>query len=69
MDGLQDSYVDGMMRGIVAFEIPIDRLEGKAKLSQNRPAGDRARVRAALSAEDDPLARAVATLMAESGPR
>jgi transcriptional regulator len=68
MDGLQDSYVDGMMRGIVAFEIPIDRLEGKAKLSQNRPAGDRSRVRAALSAEDDPLARAVATLMAESGP-
>jgi transcriptional regulator len=69
MDRLQDSYVDGMMRGIVAFEIPIDRLEGKAKLSQNRPAGDRARVRAALSAEDDPLARAVATLMVESGPR
>jgi predicted FMN-binding regulatory protein PaiB len=31
-----------MMRGIVAFEIPIDRLEGKAKLSQNRPAGDQA---------------------------
>ena len=25
-----------MMRGIVAFEIEIDRLEGKAKLSQNR---------------------------------
>jgi transcriptional regulator len=69
MDRLQDSYVDGMMRGIVAFEIPINRLEGKAKLSQNRPAGDRARVRAALSAEDDPLARAVATLMAEPGAR
>ena len=48
------------MRGIVAFEIPIDRLEGKAKLSQNRSAADRARVRAALAAEDDPLARAVA---------
>jgi transcriptional regulator len=69
MDALPDSYVDGMMRGIVAFEIPIDRLEGKAKLSQNRPAGDRARVRAALAAEEDPLARAVATLMAEPGPR
>ena len=65
MDSLPDSYVEGMMRGIVAFEIPIDRLEGKAKLSQNRPAADQARVRAALGAEDDPLARAVATLMAE----
>ena len=56
-------------RGIVAFEIPIDRLEGKAKLSQNRPAGDQARVRAALAAEGDPLARAVAALMPEPGPR
>jgi transcriptional regulator len=65
MDGLPDDYVSGMMRGIVAFEIPIDRLEGKAKLSQNRLAGDRARVRDALTAEDDPLARAVAELMAE----
>jgi transcriptional regulator len=65
MDSLPDSYVEGMMRGIVAFEIPIDRLEGKAKLSQNRPAADQARVRAALGAESDPLAKAVATLMAD----
>jgi transcriptional regulator len=65
MDGLPDDYASSMMRGIVAFEIPIDRLEGKAKLSQNRPEGDRARVRAALTAENDPLARAVAELMAE----
>jgi transcriptional regulator len=69
MDALSDSYVDGMTRGIVAFEIPIARLEGKAKLSQNRPAGDQARVRAALAAEGDPLARAVAELMPEPGPR
>jgi transcriptional regulator len=67
MDALPDAYVDGMMRGIVAFEIPVDRLEGKAKLSQNRPAADQARVRAALAAEDDHLAKAVATLMAERG--
>jgi transcriptional regulator len=69
MDSLSDSYLTGMMRGIVAFEIPIDRLEGKAKLSQNRPPGDQARVRAALAAENDPLARAVAELMAERDPR
>jgi transcriptional regulator len=65
LDGLPDAYVETMMRGIVAFEIPIDRLEGKAKLSQNRPIADQARVRAALAAEDDPLASAVAALMAE----
>lgn len=69
MDGLTDKYLDGMMRGIVAFEIPIERLEGKAKLSQNRPAGDQASVRAALAAEDDPAARALAALMPEPGPR
>jgi transcriptional regulator len=67
--GLPDNYVDGMVRGIVAFEIPITRLEGKAKLSQNRPAGDQARVRAALAAEDDSLARAVAELMTEPDSR
>jgi transcriptional regulator len=69
MDGLTDKYLDGMIRGIVAFEIPIDRLEGKAKLSQNRSADDQASVRAALAAEDDPLARALAELMPEPGPR
>jgi transcriptional regulator len=68
MNDLTDKYLDGMMRGIVAFEIPIDRLEGKAKLSQNRPAEDQARVRAALAAEDDPLARALAALMPELDP-
>jgi transcriptional regulator len=63
MDALSDTYVEGMMRGIVAFEVPLDRLEGKSKLSQNRPAADQARVRAALRAEGDPMATAVAELM------
>lgn len=57
------------MRGIVAFEIPIDRLEGKAKLSQNRSATDRARVRAALAAEGDPLSHAIAELMTATDRR
>ncbi len=54
-----------MLKGIVAFEIPIDRLEGKAKLSQNRTAADRARVRAALEAAGDPLSAAVAAFIAD----
>jgi transcriptional regulator len=69
MDTLPDSYLDGMVRGIVAFEIPLDRLEGKAKLSQNRSTDDQARVETALRAEDDPIARAVADLMTESDQR
>ncbi len=66
---LADDYVDAMIRGIVAFEIPIDRLEGKAKLSQNRGAADQAGARAGLVATGDPLALAVANLMARAPKR
>ena len=68
-EGLAADYLAGMQRGIVAFEIPIERLEGKAKLSQNRDAVDQARTREALAATDDPLSRAVAALMAGAPPR
>ncbi len=43
------AYIEGMLKGIVGFEIPISRLEGKWKLSQNRPAEDRAGVVAGLT--------------------
>jgi transcriptional regulator len=39
-----------MLAGIVGFRMPIARVEGKFKLSQNRPAGDRDRIRATQSA-------------------
>jgi transcriptional regulator len=68
-EALPADYVAGMQKGIVAFEIPIARLEGKAKLSQNRDAVDQGRTRAALAASDDPVARAVAALMAGAPPR
>jgi transcriptional regulator len=63
LDSLPAEYLDGMQRGIVAFEIAVDRLEGKAKLSQNRDAVDQERVRLALAAAADPLARALAARM------
>jgi transcriptional regulator len=34
-------YIDGMLRAVVGIEIEIKRMEGKAKLSQNREARDR----------------------------
>ncbi len=53
-------YIEGMLKGIVGFEIPIARLEGKWKLSQNRPAEDRAGVVAGLAADgQDALAALV----------
>jgi transcriptional regulator len=67
---LPDDYRDQMIRGIVAFEIPITRLEGKFKLSQNRPAADVQGAIDHLSRSDDPDDRAVARMMrAEAGTR
>lgn len=44
-------FIAGMLKGIVGIALPIARLEGKAKLSQNRPAGDQARAIAGLRAD------------------
>lgn len=50
MESLPAGLAAGMTRGIVAFEIPIERLEGKAKLSQNKSARDRENAAAMLEA-------------------
>jgi transcriptional regulator len=42
------SYVDGLLRAIVGFELAIAKLEGKWKLSQNRDAADHAGAREGL---------------------
>jgi transcriptional regulator len=60
---LPEDYVASMMEGIVGFELPISRLEGKLKLSQNRPPADRKRVIAALRRQDTPASVAVASHM------
>jgi transcriptional regulator len=44
-------FIDVMLKGIIGFIIPITRLEGKWKMSQNRPAEDRAGVLAGLNEE------------------
>jgi transcriptional regulator len=44
-----DDYLAKMLRGIVGLEVLVDRFEGKAKLSQNRPVEDQAGVRQALA--------------------
>ncbi len=44
-------FVATMLRGIIGFEIPIARLQGKWKMSQNRPPADRAGVIAGLTEE------------------
>jgi transcriptional regulator len=57
-----------MLGGIIGIEIAVRRLEGKFKLSQNRPASDRPRIIAALERRDDENSRDVAVLMREREP-
>lgn len=65
---IPDDYRDKMIQGIVAFEIPIRRIEGKFKLGQNRPTADVQGVFDALSRSADAEGRAVAEMMrAECG--
>lgn len=63
MEGQPDDYIDGMLRGITAFEMPITRIEGKFKLSQNRSVADRESVIAALMASTSPGDHALADIM------
>ncbi|MQP65567.1 FMN-binding negative transcriptional regulator [Niveispirillum sp. SYP-B3756] len=42
-------YLATMLKAIVGLELLLERVEGKAKLSQNRPPADQAAVRAGLA--------------------
>jgi len=44
-------FIGGMLKGIVGFALPIARLDGKWKMSQNRPEEDRAGVVDGLEAD------------------
>jgi transcriptional regulator len=63
---LPQDYVQQMMRGVVGIEIDITRLEGKFKLSQNRPAVDQEHVAATLHNSSDALSEDVAKLMRDN---
>ena len=45
-------FTESQLRGIVGVEIPIDKVEGKAKMSQNQPDRNRAGVIAGLRASE-----------------
>ena len=62
-DSLSEKYRHGMMNGIVGFELKVDKLYGKYKLSQNRSRADRESVAAALAAAQNPVVAEVGDLM------
>ncbi|HDS1678703.1 TPA: FMN-binding negative transcriptional regulator [Pseudomonas putida] len=56
-------YIDGMLRAIVGIRLPIARLQGARKLSQNRSVQDIAGVRDGLGASPDYLDNQLAAHM------
>jgi transcriptional regulator len=58
-------YIAGALRGIVGIEIPIDHLEGKWKVSQNRSEADQRAVVTGLDARADQQSHHMARLVQE----
>ena len=56
-------YVDGLLRAIVGVELAVERVEAKAKLSQNRPEPDRLGVITGLADAGSAAAADVADAM------
>lgn len=62
-----EDYLATLLKGIVGLRLPIERLEGKWKLSQNRSAEDRAGAVAGLRAAGGAAEAALAAAMAGEG--
>lgn len=65
LDDAPTGYIDQLQRAIVGVELAITRIEGKWKMSQNRPAADVEGVIAGLGRSSHPTDQAVADLVAE----
>ena len=59
-------YIEGMLRAIVGIRLPIARLQGARKLSQNRSGQDVAGVREGLTASPDQLDKLLAAHMRQA---
>jgi len=68
LDDLPPGNAQMQTRGIVTFRMPLDRIDAKTKLSQNRDLEDRHRVIARLEASDSQDAQATADWMKKALP-
>jgi transcriptional regulator len=64
-NSLPDDYKSKMMNGIVAFEIVVDDLQGKSKLSQNRTEQERNNIISAFVKSADKNEQKIADYMAK----
>jgi transcriptional regulator len=67
-DSLADNFKKGMMKGIVAFEIVVDDLQAKKKLSQNRTTVEQRNIINELKKSDDTNQRDTADYMSDLKP-
>ncbi len=65
---MDPAVFEAMLGGIVGFEVMVERFEGTAKLSQNKPDAVIARVAAALRLRTEAGSRAVAERMSGEPP-
>ena len=63
IDDAPETFIDGMCRAIIGFEIALSRIEGKWKMSQNRSSGDQIGVIEGLRAQGDDLGHVMAGLV------
>ncbi len=62
-ESLSPTFRENMLRQIVGFEITATKIEGKFKLSQNRPRRDQANVIQSLAGSQDSVIAGVARMM------
>jgi transcriptional regulator len=60
-------FIEAQLRAIIGIEIPISRIEGKWKVSQNRPEADRMGVIEGLRERGDEASKAMADLVFARG--
>jgi transcriptional regulator len=63
---LSNQFRQGMMNGIIGFEMLVTRLEGKYKLSQNKSQVDQRNISETLLQSPDPIIRSVGAEMKQN---
>ncbi len=60
---LDQKYINGLLKGIVAFEIVVTDLQSKAKLSQNKTTKERENIKEHLLESDDDIKKNIGKMM------
>lgn len=60
---LDKKYIDGLLQGIIAFEITVSNLQAKEKLNQNKSEKDRLNVKKHLEESEDEMKRTLGKMM------